>query len=115
VSLLGAEDCSLLLRFADKNDPLSRWNWRRRSAITIDFGGPPGGLQSALGLLNTNRREGASTSFFLRVVAGGPPPTRCWPKQAMAAHALVAYLILALIVLHAAPALSTILSAATRC
>jgi len=33
----------------------------------------------------------------------------------MAAHALVAYLILALIVLHAAAALSTILSAATRC
>lgn len=62
-------------------------------------------LQPALGILHTNAR-GRRVAFFL--LAELPPvvgPDRILAKEAMTAHQLVGYLLLALIGLHAAAAL----------
>jgi cytochrome b561 len=62
-------------------------------------------LQPALGLLNTNARGRRVDFYFL----GELPPVvgldKILAKQAMVAHELVAYLLVALVALHAAAAL----------
>jgi cytochrome b561 len=62
-------------------------------------------LQPALGLLNTNARGRRVDFYFLGELPPAVGPDKVLAKQAMAAHELVAYLILALIALHAAAAL----------
>jgi cytochrome b561 len=62
-------------------------------------------LQPVLGLIHTNAR-GRRVNFYL--LGELPPvvgPDKVLAKQAMAAHELVAYLLFALIALHAAAAL----------
>jgi cytochrome b561 len=62
-------------------------------------------LQPALGLLNTNARGRRVDFYFLGELPPVVGPDKVLAKQAMAAHELVAYLLLALIALHAAAAL----------
>jgi cytochrome b561 len=62
-------------------------------------------LQPALGLLNTNARGRRVDFYFLGELPPVVGPDKVLAKQAMAAHELVAYLILALVALHAAAAL----------
>jgi cytochrome b561 len=72
-------------------------------------------FQPALGLLNTNARGQRADFYFL---AGLPPvigPDKVLAKQAVAAHELVAYLLVALYCAACGPRSSTILSGATTC
>ena len=62
-------------------------------------------LQPALGLLNTNARGRRVDFYFVGELPPVVSPDKVLAKQAMAAHELVAYLILALVALHAAAAL----------
>jgi cytochrome b561 len=62
-------------------------------------------LQPALGLLNTNARGQRVNFYFLGELPPVIGPDKVLAKQAMAAHELVAYLLMALVVLHAAAAL----------
>jgi superoxide oxidase len=62
-------------------------------------------LQPALGLLNTNARGRRVDFYFLGELPPVVGPDKALAKQAMAAHELVACLILALVALHAAAAL----------
>jgi cytochrome b561 len=62
-------------------------------------------FQPALGLLNTNARGRRVDFYFLGELPPVIGPDKVLAKQAMAAHELVAYLLLALIALHAAAAL----------
>jgi cytochrome b561 len=62
-------------------------------------------LQPALGLLNTNARGQRVNFYFLGELPPVIGPDKVLAKQAMAAHQLVAYLLVALIALHAAAAL----------
>jgi cytochrome b561 len=72
-------------------------------------------LQPALGLLNANARGRRVDFYFLGELPPVIGPDKVLAKQAMAAHELLAYLVVALIAVHAAAALSTILSGATTC
>jgi cytochrome b561 len=62
-------------------------------------------LQPALGLLNTNARGQRVNFYFLGELPPVIGPDKVLAKQAMAAHEFVAYLLVALIALHAAAAL----------
>lgn len=62
-------------------------------------------LQPALGLLHTNARGQRVDFYFLGELPAVVGPDKILAKQAMAAHELVAYLPMALVVLHAAAAL----------
>jgi cytochrome b561 len=62
-------------------------------------------LQPVLGLLNTNARGRRVDFYFLGELPPVVSPDKVLAKQAMAAHELVAYLLAALVVLHAAAAL----------
>ena len=62
-------------------------------------------LQPALGLLNINARGRRVDFYFLGELPPVVGPDKALAKQAMAAHELVAYLILAVVALHAAAAL----------
>lgn len=62
-------------------------------------------LQPTLGLLNTNARGRRVDFYFLAELPPVLGPDKVLAKAAMAAHELVAYLLLALIVLHMAAAL----------
>lgn len=62
-------------------------------------------FQPALGLLNTNARGRRVDFYFLGELPPVVGPDKVLAKQAMAAHELVAYLLVALVALHAAAAL----------
>jgi cytochrome b561 len=62
-------------------------------------------LQPALGVLNTNARGRLVDFYFLGELPPVVGPDKMLAKQAMAAHELVAYLLLALVALHAVAAL----------
>lgn len=62
-------------------------------------------LQPTLGLLNTNARGRRVDFYFLAELPPVLGPDKVLAKAAMAAHELVAYLLLTLIVLHMAAAL----------
>jgi cytochrome b561 len=62
-------------------------------------------LQPALGLLNTNARGRRVNFYFLGELPPVFSPDKILAKQAMVAHELVAYLLVALVVLHALAAL----------
>jgi cytochrome b561 len=62
-------------------------------------------LQPALGLLNTNARGRRVDFYFLGELPPVVSPDKGLAKQAMAAHEFVAYLLVALIALHASAAL----------
>ena len=62
-------------------------------------------LQPALGLLNTNARGRRVDFYFLGELPPVIGPDKVLAKQAMAAHEFVAYLLVALVALHAAAAL----------
>ncbi len=62
-------------------------------------------LQPALGLLNTNARGRRVDFYFLGELPLVISPDKVLAKQAMAAHELVAYLLVTLVALHAAAAL----------
>jgi cytochrome b561 len=62
-------------------------------------------LQPALGLLNTNARGRRVDFYFLGELPPVIGPDKVLAKQAMAAHELVAYLLMALVAAHAAAAL----------
>jgi cytochrome b561 len=62
-------------------------------------------FQPALGLLNTNARGRRVDFWFLGELPPVIGPDKVLAKQAMAAHELVAYLLVALVALHAAAAL----------
>lgn len=62
-------------------------------------------LQPALGLLNTNARGRRVDFYFLGELPPVIGPDKVLAKQAMAAHELVAYVLVAIIALHAAAAL----------
>jgi superoxide oxidase len=62
-------------------------------------------LQPAIGLLNTNAQGQRVDFYFLGELPPVVGPDKVLVKQAMAAHEFVAYLILALVALHAAAAL----------
>jgi cytochrome b561 len=62
-------------------------------------------LQPALGLLNTNARGRRVDFYFLGELPPVVGPDKILANQAMAAHEFVAYLILALVAVHAAAAL----------
>jgi len=63
------------------------------------------GTPRAFGLLNTNARGRRVDFYFLGELPPVVGPDKILAKLAMAAHELVAYLILALVALHAAAAL----------
>jgi cytochrome b561 len=62
-------------------------------------------LQPALGLLNTNARGWRVDFYFLGELPPVVGPDKVLAKQAMAAHEFLAYLLVALVALHAAAAL----------
>ena len=62
-------------------------------------------LQPALGLLNTNARGRQNQVYLLGELPSVVGPDKVFAKQAMAAHQFVAYLLVALVALHAAAAL----------
>jgi cytochrome b561 len=62
-------------------------------------------LQPALGLLNTNARGRRVDFYLLGELPSVVGPDKVFAKQAMAAHEFVAYLLVALVALHAAAAL----------
>jgi cytochrome b561 len=62
-------------------------------------------FQPALGLVNTNARGRRVDFWFLGELPPVIGPDKVLAKQAMAAHELVAYLLVALVALHAAAAL----------
>jgi cytochrome b561 len=62
-------------------------------------------LQPALGLLNTNARGRRVDFYLLGELPSVVDPDKVFAKQAMAAHEFVAYLLVALVALHAAAAL----------
>jgi len=62
-------------------------------------------LQPALGLLNTNARGRRVDFYFLGELPPVVGPDKILAKQAMVAHDLVAYLLVAFVVLHALAAL----------
>ena len=62
-------------------------------------------LQPALGLLNTNAQGRRVDFYFLGELPPVIGPDKVLAKQAMAAHEFVAYLLVALVALHAAAAL----------
>ena len=62
-------------------------------------------LQPALGLLNTNARGRRVDFYLLGELPSVVSPYKVFAKQAMAAHEFVAYLLMALVALHAAAAL----------
>jgi len=62
-------------------------------------------LQPVLGLLNTNARGRRVDFYFLGELPAVVGPDKVFAKQAMAAHELGAYLLVALVALHAAAAL----------
>lgn len=62
-------------------------------------------LQPALGLLNTNAGGRRVDFYFVGELPPVVGPDKFLAKQAMAAHEFVAYLLMALVVLHAAAAL----------
>jgi cytochrome b561 len=62
-------------------------------------------LQPALGLLNTNARGRRVDFYFLGELPPVIGPDKVLAKQAMAAHEFIAYLLAALVALHAAAAL----------
>ena len=62
-------------------------------------------LQPALGLLNTNARGRLVDFYFLGELPPVIGPGKVLAKQAMAAHELIAYLIVTLVALHATAAL----------
>lgn len=62
-------------------------------------------LQPALGLLNTNARGRRVDFYFLGELPPVIGPDKVLAKQAMAAHEFVAYLLVALVALHATAAL----------
>jgi cytochrome b561 len=62
-------------------------------------------FQPALGVLNTNARGRLVDFYFLGELPPVVGPDKMLAKQAMAAHELVAYLLLALVALHAVAAL----------
>jgi cytochrome b561 len=62
-------------------------------------------LQPALGLLHTNARGQRVDVYFLGELPAVVGPDKILAEQAMAAHEFGAYLLVTLIVLHAAAAL----------
>lgn len=72
-------------------------------------------LQPALGLLNTNARGRRVDFYFLGELPPVVGPDKVLAKPAMAAHEFLAYLLVALVALHAAGVLFHHFSAVTTC